>query len=88
MDSVHTLRAYAEDMGGLDYPLLADWNPHGALTNALGITVPEAGCPSRTTVIVSPDGTIQDISTNPIGEDRDFKQTLDKLGQAKASAST
>lgn len=83
MDSVHTIRAYAESMGGLDYPLLADWKPHGALTDALGIRVAEAGCPSRTTVVVDKDGVIRDIHTNPMGEDRDFKQTLavlDKLG--------
>ena len=51
MDSTHTNRAYAESMGGLGYPLLSDWKPHGALTRALGIEVAEAGCPSRTTVI-------------------------------------
>lgn len=80
MDSVHTNRAYAESMGGLDYPILADWHPHGALTNAVGIQIPDKGCPSRTTVIVGPDGTIKDISTNPLGEDRDFSQTVAKLG--------
>ena len=42
MDSKHTNRAYAASMGGLTYPLLSDWKPHGALTRALGIEVPEA----------------------------------------------
>ncbi len=86
MDSKHTNRAYAESMGGLTYPLLSDWKPHGALTRALGIEVAEAGCPSRTTVIVAPGGTIADIWTNPMGEDRDFKQTLAKLDELAKTA--
>jgi alkyl hydroperoxide reductase subunit AhpC len=79
MDSRHTNAAYAASMGGLDYPLLSDWLPHGGLTRALGIEVAEAGCPSRTTVIVDPDGTIVDVHTNPMGEDRDFAQVIAKL---------
>ena len=84
MDSTHTNRAYAASMGGLGFPLLSDWKPHGALTRALGIEVPEAGCPSRTTVIVAPDGTIADVWTNPIGEDRDFRKTLARLDELRA----
>lgn len=86
MDSKHTNRAYAASMGGLGYPLLSDWKPHGALTRALGIEVPEAGCPSRTTVIAAPDGTIVDVWTNPMGEDRDFKLTLAKLEELAKTA--
>lgn len=83
MDSVHTNKAYAASMGGLGYPLLGDWNPHGGLTDQLGIRVADKGCPSRTTVIVSPDGTIADIQTNPLGEDRDFQLTLATLDRLK-----
>ena len=83
MDSTHTNRAYAESLGGLGYPLLSDWKPHGALTRALDIEVPEAGCPSRTTLIVTPDGTIADVWTNPMGEDRDFTKTLARLDELK-----
>jgi alkyl hydroperoxide reductase subunit AhpC len=83
MDSVHTNRAYAESMGGLKYPLLADWNPHGALTDQLGLRLAEKGCPSRTTVIVDKDNVIRAIDTNPLGEDRDFSQTMAKLDGLK-----
>jgi alkyl hydroperoxide reductase subunit AhpC len=81
MDSVHTNRAYAAEMGGLGYPLLSDWNPHGHLVDELGIRVAEKGCPSRTTVILDKAGVIRDIHTNPLGEDRDFGQTLAKLDE-------
>lgn len=83
MDSVHTLKAYAESMGGLKNPLLADWNPHGGLTDRVGVRLPEGGCPSRTTVVVDANGVIRDIHTNPLGEDRDFSETLKKLDALK-----
>ena len=85
MDSQHTVKAYAQTMGGLKYPLLSDWHPHGALTRELGILHEGAGCPTRTTVIVDGHGVIRDISENPMGEDRDFTLVLDKLTQLSAS---
>ncbi|MDB5096709.1 MAG: putative reductase [Cyanobacteria bacterium RYN_339] len=81
MDSVHTNRAYATEIGGLGYPLLSDWNPHGHLVDQLGIRVAEKGCPSRTTVIVDKDGVIRDIQTNALGDDRDFDVTLAKVAE-------
>lgn len=83
MDSVHTLKAYAESMGGLNYPLLADWNPHGAVAENLGIRLPDGGCPSRTTVVIDAQGVIRDMHTNPLGEDRDFSETLKQLDGLK-----
>lgn len=79
MDSVHTNRAYAESMGGLKFPLLADWHPHGGLTRQVGVLLADKNCASRTTVVVDKEGLIRDISTNPLGEDRDFAQTLEVL---------
>lgn len=84
-DSVHTNRAYAESMGGLDYPLLSDWNPHGKWTQEFGIFLPDSGCPSRSTVIIDKHGIVRDVHTNPIGEDRDFTLTLQRLDQINQS---
>jgi alkyl hydroperoxide reductase subunit AhpC len=79
MDSIHTNKAFADSVGGLNYPILADWLPHGSLTDALGIRVDKLGCSNRTTVIVDKDGVIRDIDTHPLGEDRDFAPTIAKL---------
>jgi alkyl hydroperoxide reductase subunit AhpC len=79
MDSLPTNRAFAESVGGLQYPILADWLPHGALTDALGIRVEKLGCSNRTTVIVDKDGVIRDLDTHPLGEDRDFAKTIATL---------
>lgn len=80
-DSVHTNRAYAESMGGLDYPLLSDWNPHGKVTQDFGFFLADMGCPSRSTVIIDKQGLVRDVHTNPIGDDRDFSATLARLDQ-------
>ena len=32
VDHVASHKAFADEMGGLGYPLLADFNPHGAVT--------------------------------------------------------
>ena len=71
-------------MGGLAYPILADWKPHGALTRDVGIWLEEKGCASRTTVVVDKDGIVRDISTNPLGEDRDFARTMAILDRIQA----
>lgn len=83
LDSVHSLKAYADSMGGLNYPLLADWNPQGGLAKAVGIYRNDLNCADRTTVIVDKDGTITDIYTHPIGEDREFDSTLQKVSSIK-----
>ena len=85
VDSVHTNREYAKSMGGLEFPLLSDWNPHGKWARELGIWVDEHGCASRTTVIIDKTGTIRDVHTNPLGEDRDFSLTLARLDEINKS---
>lgn len=71
-------------MGGLDYPLLSDWNPHGKWAREFGVFVPEAGCSSRSTIVIDAQGIVRDVHTNPIDEDRDFALTLQRLDQINA----
>lgn len=86
VDSVHTNKQYAQSMGGLDYPLLSDWNPHGKWTREFGIWLEDKGCASRSTLIIDSHGVIRDVHTNPIGEDRDFATTLARLDEINKSA--
>lgn len=79
VDSVHTNKQYAQSMGGLDFPLLSDWNPHGHWTREFGIWLEDKGCASRTTILLDKDHVIRDIHTNPLGEDRDFSTSLKRL---------
>lgn len=74
-------------MGATSYPVLADWNPHGKWAREFGLWLDDKGCASRSNVIIDQDGVVRDIYTHPIGEDRDFTQTLAHLDTvAKARA--
>jgi alkyl hydroperoxide reductase subunit AhpC len=87
-DSIHTNRQYAQSMGGIHFPLLSDWLPHGAQSQRLGAWVDNLGCASRTTVVIDGQGIIRDIHTNPLGEDRDFGQTLALIDALEVPAGT
>jgi peroxiredoxin (alkyl hydroperoxide reductase subunit C) len=43
---------------GVDFPLLSDWEPKGAVAKAFGVLHP-AGMPERALVLVGPDGVVQ-----------------------------
>ena len=59
VDNVHSHKAFAESLGGLGYPLLADFHPHGAVTQRYGLWQPEKGYPRRAVFIVDQKGTIR-----------------------------
>ena len=77
-DSMFTLRAYA-DAEGIDFDLLSDHWPHGAIAKAYGIFDAEAGCALRGTFVLDPDGMITWQTVNGIGEPRDLAVLLDRL---------
>ncbi|MGH3330921.1 MAG: peroxiredoxin, partial [Nocardioidaceae bacterium] len=50
-DPMFSLRAFA-DRDGLDFPLLSDFWPHGAVSADYGVFDEERGCSARSTFIV------------------------------------
>lgn len=56
-DPMQALRAYA-DAERIDFPLLSDFWPHGAVADAFGVLDPDKGCPRRSTFVVSRDGRV------------------------------
>ena len=59
VDHVPSHTAFAEDLGGLSYPLLADFHPHGEVTRRYGLWRPERGNGKRAVFIVDRAGTIR-----------------------------
>ncbi len=57
-DPVFSLRAFAE-VERLDYSLLSDFWPHGAVTSAYGVLDEERGCPRRSSFLVDRGGVIR-----------------------------
>lgn len=52
VDSVYSHHAFAEQLGGLTFPLLADFHPKGAITQAYGLWREDRGYSQRAIVIV------------------------------------
>ena len=55
-DPVYSLRAFA-DADGLNFPLLSDFWPHGAVTRAYGVFDEARGAPRRSSYILDKAGT-------------------------------
>jgi peroxiredoxin len=62
VDSVHSHAAFAEQLGGLDYPLLADFHPKGQVAQAYGLWREERGTSRRAIVIIDAAGVIRHVT--------------------------
>ena len=59
VDHVASHNAFADSIGGLAYPLLADFFPHGAVTRAYGLWRPERGSGKRAIFVIDREGIIR-----------------------------
>ena len=50
-------------LGGISFPLLADFHPKGAAAAAYGLYLEEAGINDRATVIIDADGVVRHVSS-------------------------
>lgn len=70
VDAPPALKAFAAKEG-LDFPLLADFWPHGAVAEAYGVFNPAVGAAERGTFVIDRDGTVAYSVHNGLGEARD-----------------
>jgi peroxiredoxin len=73
IDSVHSNSAWSKSMGGLSFPLLSDFYPHGGVAEKYGI-LRDGGFAERALFIVDKAGKlafidVHDISKQPDNED-------------------
>lgn len=66
-DNVHSNEAWAKSMGGLSYPLLSDFWPHGKVAVDYGVLRPE-GIMERAIFVVDAEGVIRYIDIHDIAE--------------------
>ena len=59
VDSVYSHQAFATELGGLDYPLLADFHPKGEVAQAYGFWREDKGYSRRAIVIINPQGMVR-----------------------------
>lgn len=71
VDSVQVHRAWAQQQG-FDYPLLADFWPHGAVARAYGVFSEEMGAALRGTFIIDRDGILRWKVVNAVPDAREL----------------
>ena len=65
MDSKHCLRAWAESLGGITYPLLSDFYPHGGVAQMFGVLRPD-GKSERAIFVIDKSGLIRYVDVHDI----------------------
>lgn len=77
-DSIHTLRVFAEQEG-LEYPLVSDFWPHGAVSRAYGVFDEDKGCAVRGTFIIDKEGVVRWTVVNGLPDARDLNDYVKAL---------
>ena len=63
VDSIFCHANWAKDLGGVSFPLLADFHPKGEMTRAYGLYLDDAGITDRATVVVDAHGVVRHASS-------------------------
>jgi len=85
VDHVPCLQAWAKSLGGIDYPLLSDFWPHGAVSTAYGVLRSD-GFTERAIFIIDKTGIIRYIDVHDIGQQPSNADLLDVLCQLDPEA--
>lgn len=80
-DSVYALKAWAKDLGGLDFPLCSDFWPHGAVARAYGVLSEEIGRPERSIFILDREGVVRYIDVHTLREIPDPVEIEEELAK-------
>ncbi len=69
IDSVYCHANWGQDLGGISFPLLADFQPKGAMAASYGVYLDAAGITDRATVIIDSGGVVRYAhSVTPAGK--------------------
>jgi glutaredoxin len=82
VDSKDSLRAWAESLGGITYPLLSDFYPHGQTAQAYGVLRSE-GKSERAIFVVDKKGIIRYVDVHDIDEQPDNEELFRVLAQVE-----
>jgi peroxiredoxin len=85
VDSVWSHKAYAEKMH-IQYSLLADFHPRGAMSEKYGVYMADKGITGRAIAIVNKDGKIAWFKNYGIPEVPDVKEVAAALQNVKAAS--
>lgn len=85
MDSVPCLKAWADSLGGITYPLLSDFYPHGEVAEIYGVLRPE-GYSERALFVIDKKGIIRYIDVHDIDQQPDNEVLFSVLAELEPGA--
>jgi glutaredoxin len=80
VDSVPCLSAWAESLGGINYPLLSDFYPHGEVAELFGVFRSE-GIAERALFVIDRQGVIRYVDVHDIGQQPDNEELFACLAE-------
>jgi alkyl hydroperoxide reductase subunit AhpC len=80
-DTVFSHKAFAEKLGGISYPLLADFWPHGKISQAYDAFNEESGRSRRVLYLIDGEGVIRftEFYSSGVPDNEKVLAELDKL---------
>ncbi len=78
VDSAWSHKAFAEKMG-IKYPLLADFQPRGAVSSQFGLFLSDKGITNRATVIIDKQGIVRYVQVYEILSQRNNQDLVNEL---------
>jgi glutaredoxin len=85
VDSADCLKAWAESLGGITYPLLSDFWPHGKIAQTFGV-LREEGYSERAIFVIDKQGIIRYVDVHNIDEQPDNTLLLRVLAELEPPA--
>ena len=79
IDHIPALKAWSESIGGITYPLLSDFWPHGKVAQDYGVFIAEKGMTSRAIFVIDTAGIVRYIDVHDIKEQPDEEQIFEVL---------
>lgn len=85
IDHVPCLKAWAESLGGISYPLLSDFWPHGAVADKYGVFRSD-GRGERALFVVDKKGIVRYVDVHDIDDQPDNEEVFKVLRQLEPDA--
>lgn len=86
VDHVPCLKAWAESLGGVSFPLLSDFWPHGAVAQEWGVFRDEEGISERAIFLVDAEGVVRYVDVHDIADQPDNEVLFAELAKLEPEA--
>ena len=83
-DSRFSNAAWADQLGGVSYPLLSDFYPHGDVAQRYGVLRKE-GMPERALFIIDKHGIVRYVDVHELREQPDENALFEALAEINAA---